>query len=463
MRRFSVIPLLVILSSAPAAADDHPLLSMARQVSTDAPGGVGASVEESRYTLSEVISRALANNPHLRASGKDAEAESFGIAAARAEQRPHLDLGGGVQRYRYATPVTPISGSPLKGSGFPEFDDTIYDFGVSFRLPLYRGGRLERGVAIAEMRKGIADDMYRFSRQELIYDLTSVYYKILQLEKVSEASDSTVRQLEAHRQNVELFLEAGTVPRVELLKSEAELAHARQNALTVRNNLEEAFNLLKTLMGFDDLAVKISLAGDGEGDGHAAYAQGVVEQALSLRPDYRAALRKTRMAEERVRLVEGRRLPEVSLVGDYGERSGGDVDFRENWNIGLRVNLPLFDGGLISADVNRARTEAERAREEERALRLAVAREVRDASLGIESAGKRIEATAAALDAARENLRVEALRYETGAGTSTDVIDAQNTLLRAEVDYQQAVFDRRIAVASLRRAGGEEWYGEVKK
>lgn len=53
------------------------------------------------------------------------------------------------------------------------------------------------------------------------------------------------------------------------------------------------------------------------------------------------------------------------------------------------------------------------------------------------------------------------LRYGTGAGTSTDVIDAEAALLNAETAYHQAVFDNKLAVAALKKAVGEDIYREV--
>ena len=60
----------------------------------------------------------------------------------------------------------------------------------------------------------------------------------------------------------------------------------------------------------------------------------------------------------------------------------------------------------------------------------------------------------AAIESARETLRVEHLRYVTGAGTTTDVIDAETALLRAETDSCQAAYDREIGLASLRKGMG---------
>ncbi len=60
-----------------------------------------------------------------------------------------------------------------------------------------------------------------------------------------------------------------------------------------------------------------------------------------------------------------------------------------------------------------------------------------------------------AIESAREAVRVERLKFDAGSGTTTEVIDAQTALLRADSDYYQALYDREIALASLRKAMGE--------
>lgn len=97
---------------------------------------VYAEMTKTSYTLSEAIGFALKNNPKITKSNKDIEIGTYGIIGAKASKMPHLDFNAGATRYRYASPITPISGSPLKGTGFPEFDSNIYNFGFSFILPL---------------------------------------------------------------------------------------------------------------------------------------------------------------------------------------------------------------------------------------------------------------------------------------------------------------------------------------
>ncbi len=426
-----------------------------------------ADRNDTTYTLPSIIRYALKNNPTLRISGKDIESQTYGIDSAQADRMPKIDLGGGLTRYRYDMPLTPIVIQlPLTSSGneIPEFKRTIWDTGVSFRLPLFKGGRLYRGVKVAEMQKAIAQDRYSFTKQDLIYNLSSVYYKIAQFEKLLIANDASVKQLEVHKGNVELFLKTGTAPQLDLLKTDVELAHALENRLLVKNNLQSTYEFLKTLMGMDDMAADIAISHEKESQRTYPPLDQSLSRAFSQRPDYKAIAKKVKIGEERVKIAQGKRYPDIYAAGQYGGQAGNEFAFKENYYFGMKFVVPLFDGGLITSEINKEKAELEKAREEERALKLSITREVRDAHLNIANAKERITVTEKAITSARENLRVEMLKYDTGAGTSQDVIDARTALLRAETDYYQALFDRNTATAYLAKATGEaEYDGEVEK
>ena len=161
------------------------------------------------------------------------------------------------------------------------------------------------------------------------------------------------------------------------------------------------------------------------------------------------------MYEERVASAKGKRLPDIYASGDYGGRAGDRFAFKENWTLGVRLMLPVFDFGRISSEVERERYSLMNAREEERALRLAIAREIKDAQTAILNAEERIAVSEKAIASAKEQARIEDLRYRAGDNTSTDVINAQAALVRSRSDHSQALFDRHIAIASLRKAMGE--------
>jgi outer membrane protein TolC len=118
--------------------------------------------------------------------------------------------------------------------------------------------------------------------------------------------------------------------------------------------------------------------------------------------------------------------------------------------------MPLFDGGLITAKVKEEFSALAAAQERLRKLNLQVRQEVETAVLDVRSTSERVKATEKAVEQARESLRIEILKYNLGAGSITDVLDAQSALLQTETTYYRALSDFRIAVARLKLAVGGE-------
>lgn len=426
------------------------------------PAGAFAQGGAPSYSLVQVIEFALKNEPRLIALGKDVEAASYGIKAAKGERWPKIDLGAGVTRYRYAAPLRPISGAPVAGgSGFPPFDKDVYNAEVTLKIPIYRGGRLVKNVEIAEINRLIAERSWYQERQELVFNLTSVYCKILELEALLNALGQNVRQLEEHRRVTEQFVKAGTAAQVDLMKTDVELAHARQQVLATQNAIAAAQELIRSLMGVDETFPQFTVTADLPPDKEYPGEDEGLKAALRQRPDYLKVKARTELFQARLDQVKGKRLPSVDVAGEYGEKGGDAFSFKENWNIGLRLSYPLFDGGITRAEINRGTVELERSSEELRAVRLLIVREVKEAYLAVTDAEKRLSVAKEAISLAEENLRVEQLKYETGAGTTSDVIDAQTALLRVQTDRHQASYDLVTAKAALDKALGSDINGEV--
>lgn len=419
-----------------------------------------AEVGAPSFTLSRVIELALKNEPKLSVLGKDIEVAKYAIDAVKGERWPKIDLGAGITRYRYPTPISPIAGSPQSGA-FPEFDKDIYDAGVFLKIPIYRGGRLVKNVEIAEINRLIAERALHQGREELVFNLTSAYCKILELEALLKAHEQNVRQLEEHRRVTEQFVKAGSAAQVDLMKTDVELAHGRQQALATQNAIAAAYALLRSLMGVDETWPQFVVIAEPRPEKNYPGEEEGLKAALQQRPDYLKVKARTELFQARLDLVKGKRLPSVDVAGEYGQKAGDAFSFKENWNIGLRLSYPLFDGGITRAEIRKETVELERTNEELRAVRLAIVREVREAYLAVADAEKRLFVAKEAISSAEENLRVEQLKYETGSGTTRDVIDAQTVLLRARTDLHQASYDLLTAKAALDKTLGSNIYGEV--
>ncbi|OPX96735.1 MAG: Outer membrane efflux protein BepC precursor [Syntrophorhabdus sp. PtaB.Bin047] len=415
----------------------------------------GTTMAQESFTLPSLLAYAAKHNPALRMAQRNVEIEGEGIRAAQADRMPRIDLTGGYTRYRYPAPLTPIviTSLPMLASDLPDFEKNVYDGFATFSVPLFKGGRLMRGVAIAELKRSMARDFHTRNLHELIYNVTAVYYKLAQLHELLRASEAQVKGLESHRRDVELALKAGTAPKLDLLKADTELGAAIERKIQTRNAITNTRELLKTLIGMDDPGDPIIVFDDSPPPG-GSVAKADLEGALAARPDYRAAQSKVKMLEERVASAQGKRLPDIYGAGDYGGKAGDRMSFRENWSVGVRLFLPIFDFGRIGAEIDRERLELMKAKEEQRALRLTIARELKEAETSILDADERIAVSEKAVLSAKEQVRVEDLRYRSGDNTSTDVINAETALIRSRADLFQARFDRRVAVASISKAMG---------
>lgn len=425
-----------------------------------APNMVFAEENVTAYTLPQVIEFALKNEPKLTGLGKDIKAAGYAIDAAKGDRWPKIDLGAGITRYRYPTATSPISGSPQSGA-FPEFDKNIYDFGVSLKIPVYRGGRLVKNVEIAEIMRTVAEGYFHQGSQELVYNLTSVFYKMLELEELLLAQDLMVIQLEEHRRVADQLVKAGTVARVELMKTDVELAHSRQQVMTTRNAIAATYALLRSLMGVDESYPQFNIVSEPSvGKGYPQESEGM-KLALLQRPEYQQAKARTELQQARLDMTSGKRLPSLDMIGEFSEKSGDPLSFKDNWNIGLRLSFPLFDGGTTKAEINKGIMELERSQEELRAVRLSIVREVKEAFLAVLDAENRVVVSKESIGSAEENLRIEQLKYEAGEGTTKDVIDAQTILLRAKTDWHQASYDLLTSKAAVEKALGSNINEEV--
>ena len=423
------------------------VLSASGVAAQDSPG--------TAFGLSSLLQYAIRHNPALRMTEKNIEIEDQGLKAAQADRMPRIDITGGYTRYRYPAPLTPIviTGLPLASTDFPDFERNVYDGFATFSLPLFKGGRLMRGVTIAELRRSMARDFHTRNLHELIYNVTAVYYKLAQLDELLSASQAQVKGLEAHRRDAESSLKAGTAPKLDLLKADTELGAAVERRIQTGNNIANTKELLRSLIGMDDPG-ELVISLDDRQAMNGAVMNADLEGALAARPDYKAASTKVKMLEERVASARGKRLPDIYGAGDYGGKAGDRFSFKENWSVGVRLLLPVFDFGRIGAEIDREQLELAKAKEEQRALRLAIARELKEAKTAIINADERITVSEKAVLSAKEQVRIEDLRYRSGDNTSTDVINAEAALIRSRADHSQARFDRYIAVASLKKAMG---------
>lgn len=181
-----------------------------------------------------------------------------------------------------------------------------------------------------------------------------------------------------------------------------------------------------------------------------------LDAAYALRPEVLNAANAVRIAERNVDLARRARRPDASLTGQYlfTPDAAGFSSNQRSWNIAAQLTIPIYQGRIVSAQVEEARAEVEAAQSTLQQVRQSVALDVRSALLDLQEAARRRQTAAANVGQAREALRIAQVRFQAGVSTSVEVTDAQFAYIQAQTNQVNAEFDYLSAEARLRRAVG---------
>jgi len=409
---------------------------------------------EGPLTLPKAIEISLANNPGLASARHDVDAASAQREVAFGALLPKIGLGGGYTNYRDDRLMKPRRRGTSEAL---QFTDELVSGDIVLAMPLYTGGRLTNQVKAADLITRSAKQQFFYSRTELVFNVSSVFYSMLGQREVIKSLIFSQKALQEHHKKAKELLDAQKAARVDLLRTEVRLADIEQRLIRERNVLNIKRFLLVSLLGLSRPNKSLQIEGKLVlVDVPAGLAQGLAT-AFGNRQDYQSM--KSRIAAQRKNLdiAKAGRLPEVSLRTSYGNRWAGDsAERNEVGEAGIFVDMWVFEGGQIGARIRRERSRLIAQEEALRQLKLQIQLEVETATSNIESSRARIGVTKKAVEQAKESLRIEREKYDLGKGAITDVLDAQSALLDSQMNYYQGLAAYNTALSQFRLAVGEK-------
>ena len=180
-----------------------------------------------------------------------------------------------------------------------------------------------------------------------------------------------------------------------------------------------------------------------------------VAQALKQRSDLAAAKAQVSAAERAVDAARAQRLPSVTFNGDYGVLGKNPVETHGVFTATGSVNIPLWTGNRIKADVEQAQIVLHQRQAELADQQGRVEQEVRSALIELETSSGQLQLAQANRDYAAETLREARDRFNLGVTTTVEVVQAQEQVAGAESDYVSSLFALDLARLNLSRAAGE--------
>ena len=321
-----------------------------------------------------------------------------------------------------------------------------------------------------DLLKGGAHHAEAEARNTVAFTVKQRYFELVKAVHLAQVSRESERLARDEETRSEALFTVGTVARGDVLKARARRAQTQLDRISATNQVDIARSKLAQSIGVDpgtaidieeslneNVAVPDSLA--------------AIRTALQVRPGLSQSASAERAARAGLFGAKAVRLPRVtanvsvdrSKVIDQLEFDPGSVAFEDEryatrWQGSVALSLPLFDGLAIEGNTRSAKGALLEAEANRRQEELDVAVEVQQAWLGLREAVERIAVAKEGLTSAEEDYKFSKGRYELGAGTILDLLNAEVSLEQARRSHVDALVDAKVAEADLERAIGERRY-----
>lgn len=295
----------------------------------------------------------------------------------------------------------------------------------------------------------------RDAREMVVLAVAGAYLETIATVARVASQRAQVDNAQAVYHQAEVRKEAGTNARIDVTRTLVELQGQQQ-----RLNALQA-DLLKEKLG---LARLIGLPLDREmilseplsfNPPPVPEAAGAVQQAFQKRWDLKAAESQVHAAEIVVSAAHAERLPSASLTADYGVLGPTPVSNHGVYSVTGAVNVPVFQGGRVKADIEQAEATLHQRQAELADQRGRVEQQVRTALIELQTAIGEVRLAENNRGFANETLREARDRFNAGVTTTVEVVQAQEQVASAESDYISGLFAFDLARISLSRALGQ--------
>jgi len=439
--------------------------------------------------LVEVYQDASRSDPLIR----EAEARRMAALEAKPQARgvlfPQVSVNGdtytgnaetqGFQR-QFREVVDPVTGETSVAAVSVPFTNTTdtsayWNYDAQLTQTVFRWDQWQR-LKQADSRVALAEANYRVAQQDLMVRVAQRYFEVLAADDTLGAAQATLEAVTRQLEQAEKRFEVGLIAITDVQEARAAHDSATAGVILAKRSLASSQEFLRELTGeaYQQLAKPAdSMPLDQP---QPLDEQIWVDKALDQNLNVVASRLGVDIAKSNVKIAQSGYLPTLDLYARYGDSASdatsltrvpqefqdpnqpaqkfpADLD-RNDDQIGLRLNVPIFTGGVTRSQV-REQTYLHRAERErlEGAVRGAE-RQTRDAYLGVIAERARVQALQQAVKSNQTALEATEAGFDVGTRTTVDVLDARRRLFEAQRDYARSRYDYLVNVVRLKSASG---------
>jgi outer membrane protein TolC len=426
---------------------------------------VNSAAGQEKFTgsldVGSAVSRALENDPQLRASRVYSAIAQEKVREAREGRRPTVEIsqaftrsnnpasvfGSLLEQGRLTAPNPLIQASDRPGSV------DHFRSAVSVKVPIFdqRGtrGRVRRSE-IESTRASLQADI---AAQRLRFEVVKAFYAVILADELLAVTNAAVRSSKENSRKTEAYVSVGMVPMSDSLVASVELANVEQRKLEAESAVVTTRATLNIAMGADPMQ-PVELVGSLREKYFPLESENeLVRIALERRPEYQRSLLAIDDRRQETRSIRDQKLPKLDAFGEFSYGSPDLTRGRLNYTVGLDLTYTLVDPGrksrLAQAELSEVLAAAEREKLENQ-----ITLEVITAAQVYRTAMAKIRTSIRSVIQAEEALRIVQDRYKSGVAAFDPVLQAEAALLRAHHDLLSARYEYYVGYASVLLATG---------
>lgn len=410
---------------------------------------------------------AMSHDPAFAAAQAEWEAGQTHGAQARALWLPSLSAQG---RVGQGDQETHTSGAAFSAPGFGSTNGvdfrtsvnggTARQWAIVAEQPLFDASRMA-GYAQQKNVAAMAEARFHQARQDLLLRTANVYFAVLNSRAQLEALRRLQVAAERARATAQARYESGDIPVTDMREAQASADAIGVQQLDAQNAVTLSEAAFADLTGLDPVALMSLPESDTVELPPTDTLDAWTQRAMAGSPQLALQRLAVATASAQVGRFGVLSSPSVSVVAQLGRESlSGSGNFgpagvtSRQASIAVQASLPLFTGGMRSAQRHEARALEHKADADLNVAEQQVRQEVRAAWLGVTTAAARVRALQRLHVSTQDRLGATRLGVEVGGRTSLELLNAEADFLRSDTDYQKAQTDRLLAELQLQAVAG---------
>jgi outer membrane protein len=414
------------------------------------PGSAPSGVM--RLTLDQAVSLALKQNPTAQIAILTAAESVQDKNVARSALLPQANLA-------VSDTVERINLQAFLGARIPGFPEhagpfQVFSAGPAFTAPvfdltLFRRYQEARRTANA----GKADSLS--TREQVILLVVSQYIGTLRAVANVQASQSRVDLAQALYDQAADVQKEGVGTGIDTLRANVELQNEKQRLLEAQDDRDTSLFGLSRLLNLDPRQA-IELADSlGFFDTPQPEVVASIDTALNQRQEWKAMEERVKAAGLEKKASAESRLPKVDFTGNWAYLGGSSTTGIPTYNYEAEVSVPIFTGGRIHAEIVKADLEIQKLQQQEDDLRNQIALDVKTALINLDSARNQVTVANLGVQLSKEEVDQARDRFRAGVANNIEVIQAQDSLARANDNQIAALYRFNQARADYARSIGQ--------